>query len=128
MSITRKPYPRVGDPKYEAPAKATLTHRGGHLWWGHIYAAQAPSGGPIKIGVSMFPEIRANNVFAAAGKDEPPILLTVLRGAGRLAETELHRILRPWRTDDGEWYEPDPAVLAVLAAFKAGRDLAVRND
>lgn len=104
MSIPHVAYPR------HAPGERFRSPR-------HVYAAQDPSGGPIKVGVSAFPVLRAQNIFADRKAEKHPVMLAVFFSAGPYQERDLHKIIAPWSTGESEMYEDCPAVLTALKAY-----------
>lgn len=81
-----------------------------------VYFAQAFTGGPIKIGISVSPaqRIKALNTGAAT-----PLDLIVAIPGGRAIEEVLHRLFAGGRLH-GEWFsEETPGLAEVIEVFLA---------
>jgi hypothetical protein len=77
----------------------------------------ADGAGPIKIGSSINPQIRANAIGRQVGKK---LIVEAKANGGWMAENELHRKLSGCRSDFSgrEWFEPTPLVLGIVRVAK----------
>lgn len=82
----------------------------------YVYFLQAFDGGPIKIGNSIRPHIRAREIAREIGK--PVVLLAVVDGRSDF-ENHIHRRLRDFN-DHHEWFHATPEVFALIEQAKAG--------
>lgn len=78
----------------------------------HVYFIQAKSGGLIKIGISDKPETRLRSL--QSGSPVPLRIVAIIPGGGRMTEASLHERFAASRMH-GEWFAPDPDVLAYMA-------------
>lgn len=74
---------------------------------GYAYFARPIQGGPIKIGYSAWPELRAGSLHWRHGDSVE--ILAILDG-GRLRERELHGLFAEYRIT-GEWFAPVQEIL-----------------
>lgn len=81
---------------------------------GIVYFAQAEPCGPIKIGYTTRPRLKARMSVIQTGCPFPLRLCRTFPGT-RSLEAKLHRTFRKHHMH-GEWFYPDPAVAAVAHA------------
>ena len=86
----------------------------------HVYLLQGECGGPIKIGQSKFPEIRAMKL--QCGNPEELYLLDYFPNVPPSFETKLQNALDEYRIR-GEWFSPDVLLVIedVASALSGGK-------
>ena len=83
---------------------------------GCIYYVQQGTDGPIKIGVSDNPDHRLK-LLQVGNPDELRLIGTFHTEHVHLYEEAMHERLALWCIR-GEWFEPAPQVLALIAAYQ----------
>lgn len=79
----------------------------------YVYAIQAGTDGPIKLGFSKDPRRRLKALQTACAL---PLVMLGVREGTRAFEQELHRRFAPYHAT-GEWFHPHEAVLAEISGW-----------
>ena len=86
----------------------------------HVYFIQGTDGGPIKIGSSVDPKSRFNDIQTCS-----PVRLSLLAtiDGGPWLENALHRHFKIDRLH-GEWFQPTPELRGLIADIQSGKEFS----